>query len=651
MRCRSLTLLLIAASPVVTGLARAEDLPQPQPSPQEVPIGETIVVTPERRETTLARSADNVDVVDPLEQRLRGYPLSPWQWLVGLPGVDAAPGSGGIDGGVPRLKVRGANSYDTQVQVDGIPIEDPTATQGQPDLAALYPAGLESVEVVRGAQSGLYGSRAVGGVVDYTTLRPTSETHGDARAEYGAYNTTSVSADVTGAISPTVGITVAATGFVSDGFSASTNLDQHGNPAGHEADSVARSGATSRIEWRPQRSSLYWLSVNTVALRQEFDDFGNPDDPLSHDLIRSYRVAGGTDQRISERATVGAEAAYTDFDKFYTSPSFTATYYGQTTYAAAHGRYALMPHLDLAAGADGRRQDLSISSGGYQKAHDWLGGVWGQIGSTGEMHEIALTGRGDAHSRAGDAATWRAAGALFLLEGSVKPHASAGTGFRAPSLYELFDPFAGNTELRPQRSFSWDAGISYLPQNPAFADCAVLDVTYFHTHYSSLIDYVDPDGFLGPIPGRYQNIDAYTVHGVESGVRLQAPEIPLFVRLAYTWQRALEIPTQAANSYSTNLPEHNFALLVGAHAKIDQEGRREAWLAMSFRRVGSTDSGFGGGTYLPWYSLLGASAGLQFSEGLEVYMRAENLLDNRVETYPGVTSTGQAFYFGGGAHF
>jgi vitamin B12 transporter len=649
MRCRSFSLLLIAAAP----LLRGEDTDHPKPpSDESVPVGETIVVTPERRETTLSRTADDVDVVDQDELRLRGHPLSAWEWLEGLPGVNATPGAGGIDGGIPRLKVRGANSYDTQVRVDGIPLEDPTATQGQPDLAALFPAGLERVEVVRGAQSGVYGSRAVGGVVDYQTLRPTAKPQEDLRVEGGTWRTVDGDVDATGPIGKELGYAIAGAGLQSRGFSAQTNPGSDGDPSGHETDRVRRAGISGRLEWKPRAGQTWYVAANSVALDQAFDSF-NPDDPVSHSNIRAYRGAAGGDARLDDRLTVGGDAAYTGYDKWYTTPFGTTTYYGHEVFGDAHARYRLLPRLDLAAGVDGRHQGLAVDSGGYTHQADSLVGGWAQVASSAERYEATLTAREDHHSQAGNAATWRAAGAVFVLEDNLKPHASAGTGFRAPSLYELHDAFVGNPDLEPQRSFSWDAGLSYLPQQSFIADCAILDVTYFHTRYHRLIDYVDPDTsddfiFPDPTPGRYENISAFAVEGIESSLRLSSPDIPVFLRLSYTWQEALEIPSQAVNSYSTYLPEHLFAALVALRERI---GGREGWLAVGVQRSSEVDAGYGGGTYLRGYTVWNASAGVILNRTWEIYGRGVNLFDEHYEVNPTYSTAGQSFYLGAGAHF
>ncbi|MBA2480066.1 MAG: TonB-dependent receptor [Planctomycetes bacterium] len=605
-------------------------------------VGETIVVTGDRRETTVARSVSAVDVVDAQDLRMKGRPTSPWQWLQGLPGVHATPGTGGIDGGVPRIRLRGANSYDTQVQVDGIPLEDPTATQGQPNLAALYPAGLERVEVIRGNQSGLYGSRAIGGVVDFQTVRPTSQPHAAVRGELGAYRTISAGAEATGPLSATTGFALSTAFLGSRGFSATTDADADGDARNHESDTIIRGGIQGRFEWRPRAGTTLYLGANTMAFNQEFDDgfSSGPDDNESKNVVKMLRVSAGGESRLSEKTRIGFDAAFDDSVRQLSSPSFSSTYYGKQEYAAVHLHQRVAELLEISGGVDGRRQDLDIKTAGYTHAHDWLGGGWLQALSSGESHEVALSAREDLHSNAGDAFTWRAAAAGFFHEEMVKPHASVGTGFRAPSLYEQSDPFAGNPDLEAQRSISYDGGLTLLP-----IEEALLDVTYFRTDYRTLIDYVDPDGFLGPIPGRYANIDAYSVHGVESSARLAAPESPYYVRAAYTWQVARELPGQAADIYGVYLPRHKIDATVGLNEQLLGYG------AITASYVNGVRAGFGGTTDLPGYTLVGATVGMPFRKVWELYVRVENLLDQHYEVTPGFSTSGQAWYGGVSGRF
>ncbi len=636
--------LSILACALALPIAHGAETEHDQRTAEEpTPIGETIVVTGERRETTIARSTSDIDVVDADELRMRGHPSSPWQWLQGLAGVDAAGGAGGIDGGIPRIKLRGANSYDTLIQLDGIPLEDPSTTQGQPNLAHLFPAGLDRVEVVRGAQSGVYGSRAVGGVVNFQTIRPTRAPHEHLRAEVGAYGTADAEASATGPISSTVGFALSAAGLGSNGFSATTDANAHGDARNHESDSVHRGGVTGRVEWKPKAGSMAYLAVNTVALNQEFDDGfgGGPDDPLSYTTVKSYRTSAGGETKLSDKLTIGTDLAYTATDRIYNAATFNATYYGKQEYVGAHARYRLTPELEFAGGVDGRRHDLDIKSGGYSHSQDWLGGGWGQVASSSDWHELVGSVREDLHSRSGDATTWRLAGAAFMAQDCVKPHASVGTGFRAPSLYEQNDPFVGNPDLAAQRSISYDAGVSFMPIQDVVHDCVILDVTAFRTDYRTLIDFVP----TGPFTGQYMNIHDYSVEGVESSLRVADPQSPIFARFSYTWQMARETPAQTGGTYSAYLPRHHIGVVLGV--REDKYG----WLSINGERVSRMNAGFGGTTYLPWYTVVGASAGAFVGRDWELYVRVENLLDEHYETNPGNTNSGQAFYFGADAHF
>ena len=189
------TLLLLCAGAQVAALA-AES-----PSAAD----QTVVVTADRQDSTRERTTATIDVVDQGDQRDLGHPANAWDALRTLPGTDVLGTAGGFDGGNVGIRLRGGNASDTRLLVDGIPLGDPTETQGNANLAWLGSAGLERIEVVRGGQSGLYGSRAVTGVVNLLTIRPTATHQSDVLVEGGSFDTGRAEAAASGPLGGSAG--------------------------------------------------------------------------------------------------------------------------------------------------------------------------------------------------------------------------------------------------------------------------------------------------------------------------------------------------------------------------------------------------------------------------------------------------------------
>ncbi len=637
----SVTLLALAAA-----LPAAEQT-SPPPKPATV-ADETVVVTADRRETPLGSSTASVAVVEAADNRERGYALNPWEWLAGLAGVDAVPASGGIDGGLGRVRIRGANGYDTQWLIDGIPLDDPSTPQGYLPPGFLPPAGIRSVEVVRGAQSGLYGSRAVGGVVNVLTARPTAEHEQLVRAEAGSFGTTRTTIESTGPLGKDLGFALSLDGMRSDGFSALTDSDAHGNPRHHEADGVERFGATGRLEWQAHPTTKLYASLRGMALNQEFDGFAAPDDNQSYTQLRSLGAAIGSRSRVSDRLSVdldlswaGSRRDYRVFSSF--SGTSTTAYLGDQRRVAVTARYRALSWLEAAVGADGVREALAVknTTGYVVDKHDWLGGVWAQLYSTGSHHDVSLSLREDRHSRAGDATTWRVASGVHDAEQRVTVRGAVGTAFRAPSLFEQFDPTTGNAQLTPQKSIGFEAGVRLAPVKEL-----ALESTWFRTDYDSLITYYDPTPFpIDFLPGAYANVHRYAVQGVENALEANVWERHILLRATYTWQEVLALPNAVDDTYSPYMPEH----LAGVSAVLRGE---PGWIRVAVTRRGAAPASiYDSHPRMEWSTLVDLAAGWAINRTWEISVRLDNLFDEYYEVTPDYTTSGRAVYASVAARF
>lgn len=615
--CASVTLLTIAAA-----LPAADSIPvTPTPAADQ-----TLVVTADRRETPIANSTASVAVVTAADDRERGYVLNPWEWLKGIAGVDAVPANGGIDGGVPRVRIRGARSYEAQWLVDGIPVDDPTAIEGGFIPAYLDPAGITRIEVVKGTQSGLYGSRAVGGVINVLTARPTAEHAQVARAEGGSFGTARATVQATGPLSKDLGYALSFDGMRSDGFSAQTDADAKGDPRDHEADGVERLGLTGRLEWQAHATTKVYVALHSLALNQDFDDFASPDDRQSYTQVRSLRMSAGERTRLTERCDVGLDLSWDESQRQSRDPFGITEYDGDQRRFSADARYRAYPWLEIAAGIDGARAEaVTTTSGGAAAVHDWLGGGWAQLYSADEHHDVSFSARQDLHSRAGDAATWRAAAAGHVLDHRLTLRGAVGTAFRAPSLFQSFAPSFGNPNLTPQKSIGYEAGLRAVP-----VDDVRVESTWFRTDYRDLIAF-------GPVG--YINVGSHNTTGVENSLEADTWERRLFVRGSYTWQE------RENDGYSTYLPHHLASVAVGARGE-------PGWVRVTATRRGSaTTSAFDAIPRLEWATIVDAAVGVTLGRHWEVYVRGDNLFDERYEVTPGFSTPGRAVYVGGVASF
>ncbi|MCZ6552928.1 MAG: TonB-dependent receptor, partial [SAR324 cluster bacterium] len=241
--------------------------------------------------------------------------------------------------------------------------------------------------------------------------------------------------------------------------------------------------------------------------------------------------------------------------------------------------------------------------------------------------------RVDEHSRFGEEQTERITAAYLVPGTGTKLKATYGTGFRAPSLFELFSPDFGNPDLKPERSVGWDAGV----EQSLFGRGLVLDYTYFNNEFEELIDF-DPDTF------RSVNVAKAETHGYEWTVSI-VPGAAFRADLGFTRTVTEDKSTgrsllrRPENKFSVNLAYRPVeSLRFGLHEV--HVGERRDMDFSTFERV-----------TLEAYTLVTLTAAWEILEGVRLFGRVENLLDEEYEEAFGFGSRGQAFFAGAGASF
>lgn len=638
-RIRSLTLSALAA-----GLCAEEQAPPPA-APE-------VVVTAERRASERTRASAAVEVVDQEDIRERGGVLSPQDRLRRLPGVAVVAANGGVDGGVTYLNLRGTPSAYTQVQVDGIPVAEPSAIQGDRNPTRIQTAGVARTEVVKGTQSGLYGSRAIGGVVNHLGDRPTAEAEGSVRAGFGSFHTGEAEVRATGPIGSTGGYAVAVEGLSSRGFSATTD-GYDGNPAQFEADGVDRGAGRVRLEWRPAERWTLSTTLSGSTANTGLD--ANPDDAYSLQQDRTGRVAVGLAFDGGRDAEAAVDAAYTDTYRFFRFlGSKDETYRSDEWYGAARGSLALGGGFRASGGVDLRRQQADIQGFGPLHDADSMAGLWGQLAWGARWIEATLTGREDLHSTYNAHTTGRAGLALIPLK-QVTVRAAVANGFRAPSLYEryvdsprydfggYFYQQRGNADLKPETTRQAEAGIDLRP-----LDGLLIAGTLFRTLFDRRIASVSRyDAATNTDIGTYRNEQsASRSDGIETSATAdRVGGLPLTLRGWYTLTRTED----GQGKPFLRQPRHTG----GAELTVrEQRGRWGFWQNCAIEaHTGYQVYGFPAPLVADGRTLLTAAVGLDFDGRYELALRGENLLNDSASPGPSFpnpfTAAPMAFYLNG----
>lgn len=497
-------------------------------APEPVIVSATQVPTPE------SQIGSSVTIITGEEIEARQQRTLP-DVLRNVPGLNIVQTGG--PGGTTSVFMRGTNSNHTKVFIDGIDVSDVSNANASFDYSQLVTQDIERVEILRGPQSGLYGSDAIGGVIDVTTRSGSGPAQPRAYLEGGSFDTFNQAAGVTGS-SDQLHYSAHIQHFHS-GATPVTPLDLL-LPGEHRNDDYYDNVTASTKLGYDVNSNLDFGLVTRYAntrLRDtgdDFSDFPNPGFPAreqsasntSELYTRAFGhlvvLDGFLDQTLGVAYTRKRTASYQP-----QSPVSLAT--GDRTKIDYRGKLQFSETETVVVGAEHFREGISqplsadtLTNAGYaelqsQFAHNFFS---------------AINARYDHNSRFGGKATYRFAPAYVISPTGTKIKASVGTGFKAPTLSELFQNFPpfffANPSLKPETSVGFDVGIDQSLLN----DTVSVGVTYFHNHLRDLITTA-ASGFT------YGNVGRATTEGVESYVAFK-PLKTLTFRADYTYTQATD---------------------------------------------------------------------------------------------------------------
>lgn len=612
---------------------------------QEVYLGE-IVVTPNRTLTDKNKVGSKVDVVskEEIDKQSR---LLLTDYLTLVPGVHVAmPGGTGQES---SLSVRGADKKYVKTIFNGIDISDPTSTQVQTPYQNLLVGGVGQIEVLKGSQSTLYGSDAIAGVIGVSTLAGIEAgVHHEISGEAGSFGTWRGGYSLTGA-DDTGRAAFNIFGLSTKGISAASvngfpPVDL--NPTGLEKDGFR----DVNINFAGEKQINEYLSVFGSALyinaRGDYDDAGNPprDNEFNTFATRQRAARAGfnldlLDGRLKNAFSFQASDIDRDLNSESTFGPFDGNFYGVRTKADYQGSYEATDWLTLQYGGDYERQSAHTTDnyGTDTKADFTLGGVWGQA-ILNPFENLTLTAgiRHDEHSEFGGYSTYRLTGSYLFADTGTRIHSSFGTGYRAPSLFELYDSYTGNPDLRPEQSQSFDVGVEQ-----SFLDGRlVADATYFLLNTDDLIDYDFATSRYVQIPGETKR------SGVELSATWQATDwLDLGAGYTYTHTREPDgasrprIPAHDIALLATVRPAERWTVTGVVHAVLDTTDRISPSYG-TFEDVPLDD-----------YVLVDAKISYSPTENTELYLRGENLLNQKYEVVKGYGTPGIAIFGGFKARF
>ena len=553
------------------------------------------------------------------------------QVLQTVPGVSVAT-RGGL-GGQTSAFIRGGSSAQTLVLIDGVRINDLTSPNGAFDFGALMTGNIGRVEILRGPNSVIWGSQAIGGVVNIQSIAPVDGFEGRLGAEFGGYDTKRLNANIAG----TKGVFE---GSVGGAFVKSAGISALAG--GTERDGYANATGNARLKVNISDSfTLDFRSYYNRAKVEYDSEFGVGANGLPVSRNRQFvgyvgaqfdMLDGRFHNRIAYTRTdlrrIGTDPIVFSFNNFNVRGAIDRMEY--------HTAFDLNEALTLVAGLEYERTFASTSFEGAAPdiaRNDVVSG-FGQI-IVRPVNGLTLTAgvRHDAYSDYGGQTTLGGNLAFTPNEGRTMFRATYAEGFRAPTLTEGQPPY-GNLQLKPETARNFDLGV----EQQFLEGKAQLFATYFNRRSNNLIAF-------SPVSFQSENIDKVTAKGLEIGLDLN-PSSQLDIRASYTLVDAINrTGGDTFGNRQALRPQNSFSLTA------DWQTAFGLSLGSSLLVIGDSFDDAANNVRLNGYAIWGLRASMPLSDALEVYARVENMLDAQYTVVSGYNSFGRHATIGVRAKF
>lgn len=575
----------------------------------------TMVITPSRFEQDIKQVGSSISVISKkeIEEKKLQNVGDVLRTVEGLQILQ----SGG-PGSITSVFLRGSSSSQVLVMIDSIPVNE--VNSGQFDFADLSTLSIDHIEILKGPQSVVYGSSALGGVINIITSKGDNKSNAKFQLEGGSYGTQKYLAAGNFGQEKLKGQVSAS---IFDTHNISQANAKNGNS---EKDPYQNQTLSAGLTYKPIDNLKVIASGRYTKGQSQLDTFdysrGVIDSPNYNQNKEAYQSNLQIDSNVGiwnpklifgyNQENYRASDPDVDFNN-YQLKSNTLSLQQQNVFKFNSQISTLVGYS--------YQQNSGQSVGNFDKNRYVNSAFIEQFFNPFDTTNISIGGRHDDDSTFGGANTYRASIAQHIDQLNSKLHSSYGTGFRAPSFSDLYYPNFSNPNLNPEKSRGFDFGIASNFQK------FNTDVTYFHTNYTGLINFNDTT-FLP------ENIDRAKTQGIESKINFDLTS-ETDITLKYTYLDAYNVtsksllPRRARHQGSLSIVNNYFEKItlrsdITAFAdRVESDGRN-----------------------MDDYLIVSGSAQYNYSENIMPYIRLQNLFDREYEEVKGYGTLGSGIYAG-----
>jgi vitamin B12 transporter len=614
----------------------------PPAQAQEAKTLPPVVVTATKTETPAAELGASVTLVTEEDFKTFHYPTVD-EALRRVPGVEIRR-SGGF-GKTSAITIRGANTKQVQILVDGIRVKSPTL--GEVDLSDISPDTIERIEVIRGPQSTLYGADAIGGVINIITKKGRGPFSGSFSQEAGSRDTYTTRSGVAGQYE------------IFDYALGGSHMESNGQFKNDDSEQNAlnlRLGVTL-----PYQSSIgftlrYNRAETGLPVKFVSTNFGRlPIDPIidsnNRNISETYVMTlAGKTRPVTWWETELRLGKYDNTNTFVDLPDrsdecpvppceFPSRIKVERKEAEWLNRFFVGSWSTSTFGVELRGEEGRLRAGApgspitpFDADTHTTSGFFEEQLRFWERLFLSAGVRVEDNSTFGRNTTERGSLAYVVKEWGTRLRGGAGSGFRAPTFNELFFPGFSNPTLKPEVSFSWDVGAD----QSLWTNRARLGLTYFKNDFENLIGLVS---IATPPFVRVVNSGRARAQGIEFTSEVDVLD-DLVASLSYTYTNSLvlatrhPIPREPEHRWNIGLtwePVKGLSLFTQVHVAT-QQWEATGGLGAGFYNSGHTRVDIGG-----TYRLFNRYA---FIESVDLTARIQNLLNERYAEVRGFPALG-----------